>query len=258
MEKRLKCDDPRVVKKYLKTYDEFLVKNSLYKRVSILERQVKAGQMLSVELIKEYEAIDKCRVKGMEQAEATCRKLKVGYQDWSPELQVALETHRYWYQVLLRLSGCKISARRLSRMAKSLKILRPELTKAELQEKERISKQEYEAKKKKSTSLRGTWLHDLALARAEAGLVYAAKAVQVMQRQEKMRKDHRIIRSVKKESQKRTLTHVQSTIEGALKTHTTKEEIEKAGLKEFEERPRQANDTPLQTEAAIQLLGLTG
>ena len=41
-------------------------------------------------------------------------------------------------------------------------------------------------KRKKSTSLRGQWLHDLALTRAEAGLVSAATAVQVMQRQEKM------------------------------------------------------------------------
>jgi hypothetical protein len=73
--RRLKCEDPRVVKKYLKVYDEYLIRHRLYARAARLEESVTVGQPLTKAQIREYEYIDRKRVQGMKLAEKKCRKL---------------------------------------------------------------------------------------------------------------------------------------------------------------------------------------
>jgi len=47
--RRLKCDDPRVVMKYVTRYYDYLVQHNLFSRASQLEQSVTEGQSLSVE-----------------------------------------------------------------------------------------------------------------------------------------------------------------------------------------------------------------
>jgi len=81
--RRLKCKDPRVVKKYMQRYDQYLVENNLYKRASDLEKNVREGVALTMIQKKEFEAIDRLRIQGMQLAEKQCRKLKMGKVEWS-------------------------------------------------------------------------------------------------------------------------------------------------------------------------------
>jgi hypothetical protein len=54
-----------VVSKYLKVYDEYLKRHGLYTRVAKLQKEVVSGQPLTKAQAKEYEFIDRKRVKGM-------------------------------------------------------------------------------------------------------------------------------------------------------------------------------------------------
>ena len=80
--KRLKCDDPRVMKKYLNIYHKYLIQHNLYKRASKLEQDIKQGEPLTDRQQREYEWIDATRFKGMMLAERKCRKLRAGYMEW--------------------------------------------------------------------------------------------------------------------------------------------------------------------------------
>ena len=81
--RRLKCKDPRVVKKYMQRYDQYLVENNLYKQASDLEKNVREVVALTMIQKKEFEAIDRLRIQGMQLAEKQCRKLKMGKVEWS-------------------------------------------------------------------------------------------------------------------------------------------------------------------------------
>ena len=184
----------------------------------------------------------------------------MGQVAWSPELEAALLVHRFWSILLLRRDGHKITARRLLRMAK-----RTGLESALTAPRELIVQQKaeawsvYKSKKKESVSLRAQWLEDLALARIEAGLEPAEKALRLMEKREQVRREFQTIKRATKPVSKRALIRVRSTNEnGVSKVHTSKTGIERAGLKENDNRFRQSKETPLQQEQAVQLLGRTG
>jgi hypothetical protein len=180
--------------------------------------------------------------------------------DWSPELEEALDTHRYWYLSLLKKQGKNISARRLVRLAKKWAIATDlAATEEELKKKEKEASTHYQEVKKKATSLRGKWLVDLALARAEAGKEASASAVRVMTHRERVRKNNKIINRVIRPAYKGGINMVQTVDEaGNIRTHTTKEDIERVGLEEYDRRLRQNSETPLQDPIAIELLGPKG
>ena len=148
--------------KYLKFYDAFLRKHNLYARVFNLASDTKQGEPLTRKQIKEYEEIDRRRVQGMKFAEKKCRHLRVGCVEWSPELEEALDTHRYWHLSLLKKKGHKISARRLVRLANKWAIVK-ELTATEetLQKLVAEAFKAYSKIKENATTLRGKWLVDL-------------------------------------------------------------------------------------------------
>ena len=66
--RRLKLDDPRVVKKYLDNLHKFFKKHRIYKRVEKLRKEWKPGRTLTRAQAKEYEEIDTIREKGMKAA----------------------------------------------------------------------------------------------------------------------------------------------------------------------------------------------
>jgi hypothetical protein len=117
----------------------------------------------------------------------------------------------------------------------------------------------YTAVKQNATSLRGKWLEDLALARAEAGMDSSASAVRILQQREKQRKNNKIINRVIRPAHKGGINMVQTVdLNGNVRTHTTKDDIEKVGLEEYERRLRQNKDTPLQDPRAVEILGSIG
>lgn len=85
--RRLKCQDPRIVKRYLKTLDRFYKKHKIYERAYQLFHNF--SYPLSEQQQHEYEALDNLRVTGMKFAEKKCRKLKMGGRKWSPLFETA-------------------------------------------------------------------------------------------------------------------------------------------------------------------------
>ncbi len=257
--RRLKTDDPRVVKRYTDKYHTYLVKTGLYKRASELERKVYESEEFVIADQKEYEAIDKLRVKGMKWAERHCRKVKVGKVEWSPKLQAAMDTQRYWKLTLLRAQGQRISARRLIRLAKKIKLRHDRtLSLGEITELCAAAKKAYKKEKKKASSARGKWIDDLAVAKEEAGNGKAASHIKVMRQVERTRVANRTIKKAMKPNERMSLSILHEDTAQGTKTWTDKGDIEAAGLRENDRRFRQASDTPLQQHAAVTTFGPTG
>ena len=227
-----------MVQKYLKSYEEYLHRHGLYTRLSKLEKEVTEGTFLTKKQIREYEFIDQARLKGMVQAELRCRLLKVGQVEWTLPLQQAMDTHRYWILVLLRYDGHNINARRLIRMAASLGLSAPNVMPRDDLVKHIYDAQvNYNELKNNAPQNRGTWLDGLAMARSEAGMESATKAIKVMRQKEKQRKDNRIINRVMKPSTRRPLSMVQTlSATKQVLSHVTQSSIEDAGLGKNERR----------------------
>lgn len=87
---RLKLNNPRVVDKYIKDLHALLQHYDLYGRVYRLRQSV--WRTLTTAQAKEYKDIDCTWEKCMKKAKRRCRKLKMGGQKWSLELQKARDT----------------------------------------------------------------------------------------------------------------------------------------------------------------------
>ena len=72
--RRLTLDNPKVVRRWIELYRDFLTRNALPQRLYHLQTQVSQGQW-NAQLQAEYENIRIIRRQGIELADAMCRKL---------------------------------------------------------------------------------------------------------------------------------------------------------------------------------------
>lgn len=107
--RRLKCQDPRIVKKYLKTLDGFYKKHKVYQRANKLFREFQ--NPLTPQQQEEYEALDQLRVRGMHLAEKKCRKLKMGQRKWCPQFAEARKKINYIKTTISKLNNKKINTK---------------------------------------------------------------------------------------------------------------------------------------------------
>ena len=105
--RRLKLQDPRVVKRYLDILHGLFKHHNLYGRITTLRQSIQGT--LTTDQSDEYEEIDSIRVKSMRRAEQKCRRLKMGGRKWSPELQRARDIIRLWTLVRRQCKKCKVS-----------------------------------------------------------------------------------------------------------------------------------------------------
>jgi len=132
------------------------------------------------------------------------------------------------------MNGRNIGSRRLARTAQRAN-LSPDkdLSREQLVAEEMAARVIYNNHKKEATTLRGKHLDSLAAARSEAGLEAPATAIHNMRKREKQRQENRVIKSAMNPARRRALVMVQSTwADGSTATHSSKSEIETAGLKE--------------------------
>jgi hypothetical protein len=111
--------------------------------------------------------------------------------------------------------------------------------------------------------LRDDWRHEQAKAREDAGLEPVGKGYQIGRQREKLRKNHRVIKRVLKDTSGKSLTRVSTTTTNSagdpvVTIHDTKATIKRACLDETDARYRQANDRPLQHPIVLQALGIDG
>lgn len=171
--RRMKCNDPRVVERFNRFYDEFLDKHDLYRRTFQLERL--ATYPLSEELQHEAERIDKLKMEGIRYADRRCRRLCMGGVPFSPEYKFWVNRLKLWQALAAEKRGTQIGSKVLQRLIKAaqcptkLRDLR-KLPLEEITACQQRAMQDYKVFKRESGMKRRTFLEDLAEARADKKL----------------------------------------------------------------------------------------
>ena len=166
--RKLKTNDPRVVKKYLDKLHSELENNDVYNRTMALYNSIK-GNVLTEEQQKEFEDLDDIRTEAMMIAEGQCRKLKMGATQWSPELQAIRDKIEYYSLSRRKKKGRNVSSRILYRLSKKTKCYAVDLSIDEIDNKLKDIFKEYWKAKKKSWKLREDFLTGLAEALEKEG-----------------------------------------------------------------------------------------
>ena len=246
--RRLKLQDPRVVKKYNHELEKYLRMYKVKERSTLLQNYVtNGGDIKVVEL--EYEELDRIRIKGMQVAESKCRKLKKGGIAWTPGLSRARHKITVWMLVIRRLKGCAVSAKTIIRMKKKAGMEEINTTIDLSNAKTHMDKafREYKEYIKDAAAKRIEFQCELASAKAKHGNTTASKALQNMIRVEEQRAAARRIRWMNgKERTSHGLNRaVAPNALGQWVEVNTKETLEEALKEENSRRFTQANDTPL-------------
>ena len=99
--------------RYMELYSTYLQQNSLVQRAFQLQEIMTYPPSLS--MTNEWEAINKLRVVGMQQAERGCRKFRTGAIAWSQTWQLIRDKIEVWALVRRHKEGKKVSSRFLRR-----------------------------------------------------------------------------------------------------------------------------------------------
>ena len=118
--RRLKTNDPRVVKKYLSHLRDSMHTDNLFQRMN--EIYTNMQYPLSEEKIVEYEEISKLCGEKMYEAEKQCRKIRAGNIPWSPAYQKATDMVDYWRRREQYVQGRNLNARYLITLQNQLSI----------------------------------------------------------------------------------------------------------------------------------------
>ena len=197
--RRLKGNDPRVVHRYNQILEKYLKKNKVFTRLERLYNKFTVP--LTKAQIDEIEELDKIRSLGMIMAEKGCRKLRMGKVHWSPELQKARDKITYLKLSLSRWAGCKIGAKLLMRLARSLGVNCKKWEDKKLHEALDEANKAYRAIKKDHRKLRETYLDDLASALERSGKGKKASNIKKLKTVEQQREMYQKLRTITKSAQ---------------------------------------------------------
>jgi hypothetical protein len=120
--RRVKCNDPRIRKKYEAVYEEFINTHKILKRAQVLAKVVQEQRWVLVREV-EYEQLDYLRIQGITRASKKCRRLMMGNINLSPTSQVLREVILFWKLCLRRAQGCRVSRSYHRRVQKKANIL---------------------------------------------------------------------------------------------------------------------------------------
>ena len=256
--RRLKLEDPRVVRKYQQSLLEYCARHDMYRRIDSLRR--KAIYPLPPALQRVYEVLDKLRIQGMEWAELKCRKLHMGVYPWSPEFTAARDTVYLWILVIKRLSGCHVHASKIIKLRKRLGIVSTNVDMAEAGRFLDAAYKAYKEIKTKSHTLRASHQEALAKAKANQGNTSVVSQLKSLEHRENQRRRHRTIRAVTREEGNTGTTKVEIVNEDGTKEELTeRKDLEKAIMKENESKYHQIdNSCPLTKGQLLRDIGWYG
>ena len=245
--RRLKLNDPRIVRKYLEHLHQAIEDADMYQRMNTLH--ARTVHPLPQHLADEYESIDVELCACMDRAEEHCRKFKTGRYKWSPAYQRARAELEYWQERLSHAKGLCNNVKRLQKLQRKLKIqYNPTLTRDDLLVKVKDAYAERQRCNKASESLNREYRHRLATAKEDAGNIKAATHLRNMNRIEAQRQLFRNIRYMEEKLSAGSTTQVTVTSEDGRTTELTqRDEVEKAVMAENERKFHQ-------TEGGSQLL----
>jgi hypothetical protein len=109
--RRLKCDDPRVVKWYSDKLERLYADQNIKERT---ERLFKNKHLwLPNFVMEEWNRIDKAKTSAMLTAEKRCRKTPKGQIQWSPEYAMLTAEPKAWVLIARKRKGRRVKARYL-------------------------------------------------------------------------------------------------------------------------------------------------
>ena len=257
--RRLKLEDPRVVKKYLCLLDSFFKMKGVYDKVTRLKAICQDEDTPLPQIEKEHNEIDKIREAGMHYAERRCRKLKMGGVPWSPKIKLARDRILFWTLVDKRRRRCHVSARRILRLKKRLKV-KGETTMTPQQIAEELDRAytSYRKLKKKAYDVRLNFQEALAQTKADQGKGDAVKILRELQHRETPRRTFRQIGSALKPN-KGSTTKIHVRTRKGFKEVTQMLAMEEYIMKENEEKFHQTEGwSPLLQGKLATDLGLYG
>jgi len=258
--RRLKLEDPAVVERFVSHYTAYLKKTKLPDQLKALRSNI--PHLTIDEIEKEYDRLDRIRVKGILQAEKLCRKLKMGALYWTPELAEIHTSLNYWNKAVKRTQGRKIDTRHLNRLA--LAAGAPQyasLTKEQIHEGLYLTRKRYRQYKKVHVESRSKFREALAARYEEMGKGKAKSMVKTLTHKETTRANNRMINAHTKTTTKRPLTRIigPDLQQPSSRTeYTSPNDIEQVGLNEAKSRFSQGQHTTGMDPLLIDTLGRYG
>jgi exonuclease III len=255
--RRLKCQDPRVVARYNKVFEDFLTKHGVYNRIYELYHNFNIP--LNEFQKTEYEKLDRLREKGMMMAEKKCRKLKMGRLKWSPILQQARVTILYYKLCLSKKKKKKISTRYLTRLSNSIKIDATHLSQAQIQITINESYDKYKQLKLQHTELRRSFLEDKASALEADGKGPKSTIIRNLIRIEDQKAMYSKLGRITKKKENLQITSIKVKRNGVSKELSSKEDVEDAIIQENKSKYHQTeNYCPFLEEPLLSDFGQYG
>ena len=236
--RRLKLEDPRVVKRYLDLLSTTMDQHDLFRRMDTLHNA--ALIQPTDRIIEEYELIDILINKLMQEAEAKCRKLHTGSISWSPAYKESSLLLEYWLNRRTYLLRKHSNVRRLIVLQNKLKIAyEPQLTFDDITQKIRNAHKYRRQCKQFADSLSLEYRTQLALAKEENGDTKAASYLKKLNYVESQRRLYRNIRHIEGKIRGGSTSKLITTNNGIEYEHTSKESIEKLCAAENERKYHQ-------------------
>ena len=170
----------------------------------------------------------------MIKAESKCRRLRTGAHPWSPTLDVARKTMFLWDLIVKQGRGLSVLVKKILKLSKQLGISDTRCSLTQAMNRLIESKSSYRKIKKKSKSLRATYLESLAEALAEAKNTKKTSQIRDLINREKLRETYRkikIARGGANSNQNFSSVTVRNQLTGEQVIYTKKSQIEEQIIK---------------------------
>ena len=243
--KRLKTNDPRLVKAYNIRVKKAMRETGFRHRYDSLKAQTERGEW-NDEMIEQYNARDTKYQDIREATERGIRNLTMGGIPWSPKLQPYRDTIELWKMIRRKRKGLKISVKRIRRFMTKTRIrdaLSNDLEQVELYLNE--AHKSYREARKSAELWRNDFLESLAKAKAAKKGTETKKELKSLVQIERQRRQARNIKRMRGKLGTGQVTKVYQTDEDGTKTVCeTQKTMIKAFFKENDSRFSQTESTP--------------
>jgi hypothetical protein len=256
--RRLKTNDPRVRKKYIKLLDKKLQDKHVYSRMNNLYETATNG-LLPSDVI-EYEMLDKIITQSMYEAEHKCRKLRTGTVKWSPLYQKACDRVQYWLLMKHDALNKKVNKRKIVSLRRKLGLQYTASSLHDIEASLQGAIKNRKICKKYAEELQMEYRHRLAMAKEAEDNIPAATHIQNLTQQENTRILFRRIRYLEKKMKNLSTTRVTvSRRNGQQYELTKKNDIETSIMRANERKYHQTEGHgQIQKGAILRDLGVMG
>ena len=258
--RRLQCDDPRSVAKYIQIIEQLLHKADICSGIMQLEEE--ATVPLTNAAVEAYEAFDKAITRIMLLAEKKCRKLFMGGVPFSPDLARHLNLINFWRLLIRKKKGSCSNMRTIIRLQKAVDIfgkpLDSDLQSMYLQYKQVIF--DYRTFRKTASTSRSTFQDKRIEEYALQGNLEACTVRKNIKNKEAKRSQNRRIQSMIGNKRGPGVTQVETMDPLTNESHTctSKQEVEAAHIKYLPELFLCGDETPLRQNPLLKAFGYRG